>query len=81
MIILGLNAFHADSSAALVRDGVLLAAGEEELFCRIKHKAGFLSEAIRYCLQQAKHHRERIAFQWTEGWPEFREPQPRRRRI
>jgi carbamoyltransferase len=53
LIILGLNAFHADSSAALVRDGVLVAAAEEERFRRIKHWAGFPSEAIAYCLQQA----------------------------
>jgi carbamoyltransferase len=39
MIILGLNSFHADSSAALVRDGVLVAAAEEERFRRIKHWA------------------------------------------
>ena len=53
MIILGLNAFHADSSAALVRDGVLVAAAEEERFRRIKHWAGFPSEAIAYCLREA----------------------------
>jgi carbamoyltransferase len=51
MIVLGLNAFHADSSAALVRDGVLVAAAEEERFRRIKHWAGFPSEAIAYCLR------------------------------
>src|SRR5665811_1232938 len=53
MIILGLNAFHADSSAALVRDGVLVAAAEEERFRRIKHWAGFPSQAIAYCLREA----------------------------
>ena len=53
MIILGLNAFHGDSSAALVRDGVLLAAAEEERFRRIKHWAGFPSESIAYCLREA----------------------------
>src|ERR1700733_441832 len=53
MIILGLNAFHADSSAALVRDGALVAAAEEERFRRIKHWAGFPSEAIAYCLREA----------------------------
>jgi carbamoyltransferase len=37
MIILGINAFHADSSAALVQDGNLIAAAEEERFRRIKH--------------------------------------------
>jgi carbamoyltransferase len=53
MIILGLNAFHGDSSAALVRDGVLIAAAEEERFRRIKHWAGFPSQAIAYCLRAA----------------------------
>jgi carbamoyltransferase len=53
MIILGLNAFHGDSSAALVRDGVLVAAAEEERFRRIKHWAGFPSQAIAYCLRAA----------------------------
>jgi carbamoyltransferase len=53
MIILGLNAFHGDSAAALVRDGTLVAAAEEERFRRIKHWAGFPSQAIRYCLQEA----------------------------
>lgn len=51
--ILGLNAYHGDSSACLVRDGALVAAAEEERFRRIKHWAGFPSEAIRSCLEQA----------------------------
>jgi len=54
MIILGVNAFHGDSSATLVRDGVLVAAAEEERFRRVKHWAGFPSEAIAYCLQEGK---------------------------
>jgi len=53
MIIIGLNAFHADSSAALIRDGKLVAAVEEERFRRVKHWAGFPSQAIGYCLRQA----------------------------
>ena len=53
MIILGLNAFHADSAACLVRDGQLVAAAEEERFRRIKHWAGFPSAAIAYCLAEA----------------------------
>jgi carbamoyltransferase len=53
VIILGLNAFHGDSSAALVRDGQLIAAAEEERFRRIKHWAGFPVHAISYCLSQA----------------------------
>src|SRR6188472_3579410 len=53
MIILGLNAFHADSAAALIRDGKLVAAAEEERFRRVKHWAGFPSRAIGYCLREA----------------------------
>jgi carbamoyltransferase len=53
MIILGLNAFHADSSAALVKNGKLIAAVEEERFRRIKHWAGFPSQSIAYCLKEA----------------------------
>jgi carbamoyltransferase len=53
VIVLGLNAFHADSSAALVRDGKLIAAAEEERFRRIKHWAGFPVHSIAFCLNQA----------------------------
>jgi carbamoyltransferase len=53
LIILGLNAFHADSAAALLRDGNLVAAAEEERFRRVKHWAGFPSHAIGYCLREA----------------------------
>lgn len=52
MIVLGLNAYHGDAAACLLRDGVLVAAAEEERFRRIKHWAGFPTEAIRYCLRQ-----------------------------
>jgi carbamoyltransferase len=51
--ILGINAFHGDASACLLRDGEMIAAAEEERFRRIKHWAGFPSESIRYCLAQA----------------------------
>lgn len=51
--ILGLNAYHADSSAAILKDGVLIAATEEERFRRVKHWAGFPSEAIQFCLREA----------------------------
>ncbi len=51
--VLGLNAYHGDSSACLLRDGELIAAAEEERFRRIKHWAGFPIEAIRYCLSEA----------------------------
>jgi carbamoyltransferase len=51
--VLGINAFHGDSAAALICDGELVAAAEEERFRRIKHWAGFPTEAIRYCLREA----------------------------
>lgn len=51
--ILGINAYHGDSSACLIKDGVLIAAAEEERFRRLKHWAGFPSEAIKYCLSEA----------------------------
>src|SRR5690242_1048146 len=53
MIILGINAHHADASAAIIVDGKLVAAAEEERFRRIKHWAGFPSLAIEYCLSEA----------------------------
>ena len=51
MHILGLNLYHADASAVLLRDGQLVAALEEERFRRVKHFAGFPSMAIRRCLE------------------------------
>jgi carbamoyltransferase len=51
--ILGVNAFHADASAALLRNGKVVAAIEEERFRRVKHWAGFPSEAVKFCLQTA----------------------------
>src|SRR6202171_5337703 len=54
MIILGINAHHADAAAAIVVDGKLVAAAEEERFRRVKHWAGFPSAAIRYCLDEAQ---------------------------
>ncbi len=53
MNILGINAYHGDASAALVVDGQLVAAAEEERFNRIKHSAGFAANAVRYCLESA----------------------------
>jgi carbamoyltransferase len=51
MNILGVNAYHGDASAALVVDGQLVAAVEEERFNRVKHWAGFPAAAIRWCLE------------------------------
>ncbi|MBL7728268.1 MAG: carbamoyltransferase, partial [Dinghuibacter sp.] len=53
MYILGINAYHADSSAAIFRNGVMIAATEEERFTRVKHWAGFPVLAIKFCLQEA----------------------------
>jgi len=53
-LILGINAYHADAAACIVRAGKLVAAAEEERFRRVKHWAGFPSQAISYCLREAK---------------------------
>ncbi|MEC9209436.1 MAG: carbamoyltransferase C-terminal domain-containing protein [Bacteroidota bacterium] len=51
MYILGINAYHGDSSACLLKDGIVVCATEEERIRRIKHWAGFPSEAIKFCLE------------------------------
>ncbi len=53
MYILGINAYHGDSSACILYNGDVIAASEEERFRRIKHWAGFPSEAIKFCLGEA----------------------------
>jgi carbamoyltransferase len=53
MLVLGVNAYHGDASAALLVDGELIAAAEEERFNRVKHYAGFPRLAVEYCLRQA----------------------------
>jgi carbamoyltransferase len=50
VLIVGLNAYHGDVAAAVIRDGVLVAALEEERFTRVKHSAGVPIEAIRAAL-------------------------------
>lgn len=54
MIILGLNAYHGDSSACIVVDGKLIAAVEEERFTRIKHWAGLPVQSVQFCLREAE---------------------------
>jgi carbamoyltransferase len=53
MNILGINAYHGDASAAVVVDGELVAAAEEERFTRVKHDTAFPLHAIAYCLEAA----------------------------
>lgn len=53
MIILGINAYHANASAAIVADGRLVAAVEEERLNRVKYAAGFPRLAVQYCLDAA----------------------------
>ena len=52
-LVLGINAWHGDSAAAIVRDGRLIAAVEEERFNRIKHWAGLPVESMKFCLREA----------------------------
>jgi len=53
MLILGINAYHGDAAAALIKDGRIVAAVEEERFNRVKHSAGFPVKSIKYCLREA----------------------------
>lgn len=53
MKILGISAFYHDSAAALVVDGQIVAAAQEERFSRKKHDEAFPSEAVEFCLQEA----------------------------
>ena len=53
MRILGLSAHYHDSAAALLVDGRLVAAAQEERFSRVKHDAAFPVQAARYCLAEA----------------------------
>ncbi len=54
MRLLGLSAFYHDSAAALIEDGRIIAAAQEERFSRKKHDAGFPAQAIQYCLDEGK---------------------------
>ncbi len=51
--ILGISAFYHDSAAAVVKDGGIVAAAQEERFTRIKHDHHFPKHAVDYCLQEA----------------------------
>jgi carbamoyltransferase len=52
-LVLGISAFYHDSAAALVEDGVILAAAQEERFTRIKHDPCFPTQAVASCLRSA----------------------------
>lgn len=54
MYVLGVSCYYHDAAAALLHDGMLVAAAEEERFSRVKHDFGFPRNAIRFCLDQAK---------------------------
>jgi carbamoyltransferase len=60
--ILGISAFYHDSAAALVVDGRIVAAAQEERFSRIKHDAAFPTQAVAYCLREAGLSREQIDY-------------------
>ncbi len=62
MNILGISCFYHDSAAALVRDGQLVAAAEEERFSRIKHDFGFPSLAIQFCLEAGGIHAQDLDY-------------------
>lgn len=51
--ILGISASYNDAAAALVRDGEIIAAAQEERFTRKKHDSSFPKNAIDYCIQEA----------------------------
>ena len=51
--VLGISAYFHDSAAALIRDGDIIAAAQEERFTRRKHDAGFPRNAVEYCLEEA----------------------------
>ena len=53
MLILGISAFYHDSAAAIIKDGEIIGAAQEERFTRIKHDSGFPANAVRFCLEAA----------------------------
>lgn len=53
MLLLGISCYYHDSAAAILQDGIILAAAQEERFSRIKHDQGFPHNAIEFCLKEA----------------------------
>ncbi|MBA2450640.1 MAG: hypothetical protein H0V51_21725, partial [Chloroflexi bacterium] len=54
MYVLGISCFYHDAAAAILRDGVLIAAAEEERFSRKKHDSGYPVHAVQFCLEEAR---------------------------
>ncbi|MCB0836087.1 MAG: hypothetical protein KDD99_05435, partial [Bacteroidetes bacterium] len=53
MIVLGISAYYHDSAAAIVENGKVLYAAQEERFTRIKNDASFPENALKYCLEES----------------------------
>jgi carbamoyltransferase len=53
MRVLGISAFYHDSAAAVVQDGEVIAAAQEERFTRKKHDAAFPANAVAYCIRES----------------------------
>ena len=53
MYILGISCYYHDSAAALLKDGEIIAAAQEERFTRIRHDQDFPEQAVKYCLKEA----------------------------
>ena len=53
MFILGISAYYHDSAACLIKDGIIIAAAQEERFTREKHDSSFPHKAIQYCIKEA----------------------------
>ena len=62
MFILGISCFFHDSAAALIEDGKIIAAAQEERFTRKKHDASFPTNAVQYCLRQANITKNDLAY-------------------
>ncbi len=76
MRILGISAYYHDSAAALVADGRIVAAAQEERFSRRKHDSGFPAQAARYCLAEAG-----ISGRQLDGVVFYDKPLPKFERI
>lgn len=71
MLIIGISAYYHDSAVALVKDGRILAAAQEERFTRKKHDAGFPHQALTYCLQAAEGQRVDIVAFYDKPFLKF----------